>query len=707
MALEETKEMDWNEEEMQVQTDNLLYKQLVKEDIPALRDLLRYHDWKYYVQSEPSISDMEYDKLFKALAALELANPDYASVDSPTQRVAQALSNDFASVAHTVPMLSLSNSYNLEDLLAFDESLKKLSNREDLKYCVEPKFDGASIALVYENDVLLRAATRGDGTMGEEITMNAKTIKGLPLEAKFSKYGINKVELRGEVVIENNAFDKMNAEREAAGLKVFQNSRNTASGSLRMKDPEEVAKRNLEAFIYQIGYAADQEGNELLGTKFLSHFDNINLLAELGFQVPKEEKTLVNSIAEVMRFIEFWGEKRDSYNYEIDGMVVKLNDLQLQNAMGSTAHHPRWAIAYKFKARQATTKLINIDYQVGRTGAVTPVAKLEPVRLAGVTVSSVSLHNADFIHERDIHIGDYVRVERAGDVIPYIAGVDLARRGDVEQVVFPSTCPSCSSKLIRPEGEAVWRCENAECPAQAEERIIHFVSKGAMDIDGLGRDIVKRFMNEGLLTSLEDIYRLDYDKILALEGWKEKSVANLRAGIENSKNQAIWRLIVGLGIRHIGSATAKTLEKKIQDLSELSRWTVGELSELEDVGPKVADSIATFFSNEANQQLIESFRALGLKVQKTAEDNVLTSTKLEGLTFLFTGTLTKFSRDKAKDLVEEHGGKNLSGVSEKLNYLVAGEKAGSKLTKAEKINEKAGEERVKIITEDDFLALIA
>lgn len=699
MVLEENKEMNWNEEEMQVQTDNLLYKQLVKEDIPALRELLRYHDWKYYVQAEPSISDIEYDKLFKALTTLEVANPDYASADSPTQKVAQALSNDFTNVAHTVPMLSLSNSYNIEDLLAFDESLRKLSNRENLKYCVEPKFDGASIALVYENDILVRAATRGDGTMGEEITMNAKTIKGIPLKADFLKYGIYKVELRGEVVIENDSFDKMNVEREAAGLKVFQNSRNTASGSLRMKDPEEVAKRNLEAFIYQIGYAADLEGNELLGTKLLSHFENINLLAELGFQVPKEEKTLVSSIAEVMSFIEFWGEKRDSYNYEIDGMVVKLNDLQLQNAMGSTAHHPRWAIAYKFKARQATTKLINIDYQVGRTGAVTPVAKLEPVRLAGVTVSSVSLHNADFIQERDIHIGDYVMVERAGDVIPYIAGVDLAKRRDVKEVVFPSTCPSCSSKLIRPEAEAVWRCENAECPAQAEERIIHFVSKGAMDIDGLGRDIVKRFMSEGLLTSLEDIYRLDYDKILALEGWKEKSVSNLKNGVENSKNQAIWRLIVGLGIRHIGSATAKTLEKKIQDLSELSRWTVEELSELEDVGAKVADSIATFFGNEANQQLIESLRALGLKVQKTAEDNVLTSSKLEGLTFLFTGTLTKFSRDKAKDLVEEHGGKNLSGVSEKLNYLVAGEKAGSKLTKAEKLG-------ITVISEDVFLQMI-
>ena len=694
-----TESTEWNDDEMQVQTDNLLYKQLGKVDIPGLRAALKYHDWKYYVQAEPSISDIEYDKLFKALKDLEAKHPELVTPDSPTQRVAQVLTSDFQTVEHTVPMLSLSNSYNADDLFAFDESVKKLSNRSDIQYAVEPKYDGASIALIYENEMLTRAATRGNGTEGEEITGNAKRIKNIPLQADFSKYGISKIELRGEVVIELGVFDRMNEAREKEGLKVFQNSRNTASGSLRMKDPEEVSKRNLEAFIYQIGYAADAHGNELLGDKLLSHFENIDMLHALGFQTPQEEKTLVSSIEEVSEFVKEWEEKRDGYNYEIDGMVVKVNDLRLQNSLGFTAHHPRWAIAFKFKARQATTQLLTIEYQVGRTGAVTPVAKLDPVRLAGVTVSSVSLHNADFIHEKDIHLGDYVKVERAGDVIPYIASVDLTRRDKVEAVVFPTECPSCTAQLVRPEGEAVWRCENAECPAQAEERMIHFVSKGAMDIEGLGKDIVKRFMTEGIVSKIEDIYRLDYEAILSLEGWKDKSVENLRSGVEKSKSQPLWRLLVALGIRHVGSATAKMLEKQIQRIDDLVSWNADSLAELEDVGPKVAESILSFFHNEENQALIKSLEELGVKVEKTEEDSALKSNKLEGLTFLFTGSLSRFSRDKAKELVEENGGKNISGVSAKLNYLVAGEKAGSKLTKAEKLG-------IPVISEDEFLGMI-
>lgn len=690
---------EWNDVEMQVQTDELLYKVIEKTDIDLLREVLRYHDWKYYVQAEPSIADQDYDHLFKSLKDLELAFPELVQADSPTQRVAQALSNDFTTVAHLIPMLSLSNSYNADDLNTFDESVKKLSGKEQIDYCVEPKFDGASIALVYENDILVRAATRGNGTEGEEITLNAHQIKNIPQKAAFSQYGIAKVELRGEVVIENTVFENMNAERALAGLKIFQNSRNTASGSLRMKDPQEVAKRNLEAFIYQMAFVLNAAGEEMMGNTFVSHYENIEMLSKLGFQVPKQEKKLCTNIEEVHDFIKNWEEKRDQYNYEIDGMVIKANSLPLQNALGSTAHHPRWAIAFKFKARQACSQLKDIDYQVGRTGAVTPVAKLHPVRLGGVTVSSVSLHNEDFIKEKDIHIGDFVWVERAGDVIPYIASVNLSKREAVQAVVFPTSCPSCAAHLVRPEGEAVWRCENAECPAQAEERIIHFVSKGAMDIDGLGKDIVKRFMQEGLLQNIEDIYQLDYANILALEGWKEKSVNNLQEGVEKSKNQALWRLLVGLGIRHVGNATAKMLEKNIQKISDLASWSMENLAELEDVGPKVAESIFLFFQNEANQHLIEKLQELGVKTAKTAEDNVLKSNKLEGLTFLFTGTLTRFSRDKAKELVEENGGKNLSGVSAQLHYLVAGEKAGSKLDKATKLG-------VQVIDENQFLAML-
>lgn len=691
--------MEWNNEEMQIATDNLLYKKHTVSDLDELKNVIRYHDWNYYVNSTPSISDKEYDTLFKALKTLEEEHPELITPDSPTQKVAQVLTNEFTTVKHTVPMLSLANSYNAEDLLAFDESVKKLSNKDAISYCVEPKFDGASIALIYENDMLVRAATRGNGIEGEDITLNALQIKYVPHRANFSDFGIAKVELRGEVVIENDDFEKMNLQREQEGLKVFQNSRNTASGSLRMKEAQEVAKRNLEAFIYQIAYVVDVEGNNLLGEKFTKHFENIEMLGQLGFQIPKEEKIEVHNIQEVVSFCNNWEAKRDNYNYEIDGMVIKVNDLLLQNVLGATAHHPRWAIAYKFKARQATTQLLNIDYQVGRTGAVTPVAKLEPVRLAGVTVSSVSLHNADFIKEKDIHINDFVFVERAGDVIPYIAGVDLSKRKDVKQVDFPTKCPSCRANLVRPEGEAVFRCENAECPAQAEERIIHFVSKGAMDIEGLGKDIVKRFMQESLIKNIEDIYTLDYERILALDGWKEKSVENLKEGINKSKNQPLWRLLVALGIRHIGTATAKMLEKNIQKISDLQNWTEEQLSELEDVGPKVAESIYSFFNNYENQQLIIRLKELGVKTEKTEEDNLLKSNKLEGLTFLFTGTLTRFNRDQAKEMVEENGGKNLSGVSTKLNFLVAGEKAGSKLEKANKLG-------ITVLTEDEFLKMI-
>ncbi len=476
-----------------------------------------------------------------------------------------------------------------------------------------------------------------------------------------------------------------------------------------MKDSALVAKRGLSAFISQIGYILDLEGKDILSTKFKGQSDILTFLGTIGFLVPKEETAIFTSVQEAIDFCFLWQEKRNEYNYEIDGMVIKLNNIHLQNLVGHTAHHPRWAIAFKFKARQAVTKLLKIDYQIGRTGAITPVAKLEPVRLAGVTVSSVSLHNEDFIKEKDIQIGDFVLVERAGDVIPYISGVDLKQRKNTQVVVFPKECPSCFSPLVKPESEAIWRCENADCPAQLDERIIHFVSKGAMDIDGLGKDIVKRFIKEGFLETIEDIYSLSNKKeqILALEGWKEKSYNNLKNGIEVSKNQPIWRLIVGLGIRHIGTTTAKHLAKQVKSLLEFQHWTLEKLEDLEDVGPKVAESISLFFGNEKNILLLHKLKEIGVKIEKTAEDlKPLASTVLEGKTFLFTGTLTKFSRTKAKELVEENGGKNISSVSKNLNFLVVGEKAGSKLKKAASINKKAGENVINIIKEQKFLDMI-
>lgn len=669
--------------------------------INDLRDVLRYHDWRYYVKAEPVVSDFEYDTLFKLLKNIEEAYPALLTPDSPTQRVALGLTEDFKPVEHNVPMLSLDNSYNAEDLQEFHNRLVKIIEGEGIEYTVEPKFDGSSIALVYEDDKLVRAATRGDGVMGEEITNNAKALRSIPLSAPFSKFGIQKIEVRGEVVIRNQVFHELNEKREEAGLKTFQNARNTAAGALRMKDPKEVASRGLEAMLYQIGYAVDADGNNLLGNKLNSHLENIRLLGELGFQIPKEETQRFKTIQEVSDFVQQWEAKRDDYPIEIDGMVIKLDDIDKQRQTGSTAHHPRWAIAFKFKAKQAKSKLEHVEYQVGRTGAVTPVAKITPVPLAGVTISSISLHNEDFIKEKDIRLGDTVLVERAGDVIPYITGVVLAERDGSEwEIDFPRQCPSCQSELVKPEGEAVWRCVNLECPAQQEERIIHFVSKGAMDIEGLGKDIVKRFMNEGIISQVTDIYQLDYDRILALEGWKEKSVENLRSGVEASKQQPTWRLLVALGIRHVGSATAKVLAKKFPVLLDIKDSTLEELMELEDIGPKVAESIHEFFQNEANQQTIQELESLGVKVAQSAEEMAPTNDVLGGQTFLFTGSLERFTRDEAKELVEQHGGKLISSVSKKLNYLVAGPGAGSKLTKAQAID------TINIIDEDEFLTMI-
>ncbi len=675
----------------------------VKDKMNDLIRVIRYHDWKYYLQSEASINDQQYDTLFALLKKIETENPSFVLSDSPTQRIGLALSEEAKTVTHSVPMISLDNSYDADDLKSFDERLQKLLPNTSIEYCVEPKFDGSSIALLYENDKLVRAATRGNGVEGEDITHNARVLKSIPLQANFAEKGISKIELRGEVVIANDVFKKLNEDRAKENLKTFQNSRNTASGSLRMKDPTEAANRGLEAFMYQIGYAVDHNNNSVLGDSLINHFDNINMLYSLGFKTPQSEKKICKNIEEVIAFCNEWEAKRETYNYEIDGMVVKVNNLEQQNRVGATGHHPRWAIAYKFKAKKARTKLLDIEYQVGRTGAITPVAKLEPVPLAGVTISSVSLHNEDFIKEKKLRLNAYVYVERSGDVIPYISAVDESSLDDnTQEIIFPSNCPSCNSLLVREAEESAWRCINLECVAKSEESIIHFASKEAMDIDGLGRDIIIRFMKEGLIKQIPDIYLLANKKneILALDGWKEKSFKNLTEGIEASKNKALWRILVGLGIRHVGVIMAKKLAKQIKGIYDLQQWTTEHLLELEDIGPKVAESIRQFFSNESNIHLLKELENNGVSLVHNEMNSEQTGNVLAGKTFLFTGTLTKFTRDKAKELVEKNGGTILSGVSAKLNYLVAGAEAGSKLKKAQEIAS------IQIIDEDAFLKLI-
>jgi DNA ligase (NAD+) len=671
-------------------------KSMAPSDIDTLRAVLRFHEHRYYVQNEPLISDFEYDSLYKSLEALEKENPDLVVPDSPTQRVGQGLTRDFPTVPHLVPMLSLDNSYNSEDLLTFDKRVREGTGRDVIEYCVEPKFDGASISLVYENDRLARGATRGDGVRGDDITPNIRQIRTIPLSANFSAHGIASAEIRGEVLINKNNFKVFNDALIEAGNQPLANPRNAAAGTLRIKDPMEVGRRKLEAFVYHLGYYTLIPGRQ---EDFSTHSETLELMWSLGFRSPAKEARVFKGIQAVIDYCNEYEAGRDDLPYEIDGMVIKVNEFALQDRLGMTTHHPRWAIAYKFKARQATSKLLRIDYQVGRTGNIGPVAKIEPVPIGGVTVSSVSLFNEDVIREKDIRIGDTVLVERAGDVIPYIVKPLVELRTGAEQpIVFPTHCPSCGDPLFRPEEEAAWRCINIACPAQQLERLYHFVSKDAMDIRGLGEANIEKFHRLGLLTSIPQIYRLNFEAIGALEGFGAKSVEKLRAAIDSSKKQPLHRLLFALGIRHVGETMAKTLANSVHHLLELKDFTEEQLMALEDVGPKVARSVYTFFRNDDSIELIQTLETLGLTV--TNDPKPAAGGSLEGQSFLFTGTLNRLKRSRAEALVEAQGGSIASGVSSKLQYLVVGDDAGSKLEKAKKIAS------IKILTEDQFLELV-
>ncbi len=684
-------------------------QQSADQQINELRQLIVYHEYRYYIKHDPVVSDYEYDQLFKQLEALEEAHPELLTPDSPTQRVSTDLTEDFPSVEHLVPMLSLANSYNAEDLYEFDRQIKRYANipeEQDIEYAVEPKYDGGSIAVIYENDQLSRGATRGNGQMGEEMTNNARVIRSIPLKAAFSEYGIQKVELRGEVLIRKDAFERINQKRAEEGLTLFANARNTATGGLRMKDPQEVAKRGLEAFIYTLGYAADEKGESVL-EKFNTHKESLDMLEKLGFKVPAEpeERTVCRSIREVVDFCTGWEEKREAYPYEIDGMVVKVNDRELQERTGYTSHHPRWSIAYKFKAKQATSKLLKVEYQVGKIGSITPVAKIAPVQLAGVTVASVSLHNEDFITSKDLRIGDTVLVERAGDVIPYIVkAMDDLRDGSEQPIEFPRYCPVNDTaeavELVRPEGEAAWRCPTCVCGAQNLQQIIFHVSKNAMDIDGMGKSIIERFYELGWLRTIADVYRLDYDKIAALEGFGQKSADNLKASIERAKQNPIHRLLHSLSIHHLGRKVSRIIAAEVSHVLELQNWTAEDFTNIKDVGPVVAENIQSFFQDEHNIKMLQEMEELGVNLHQTEEDipkAVSGEGPFAGKTILFTGSLQTMSRKEAQAKAEAAGAKNISAVSGNLDFLVVGEKAGSKLKKAKELG------TVTILTEQEFL----
>ena len=679
-------------------TNNRL--ELNEQEMIDLRQVLRFHEYRYYVLNEPLISDGEYDLLFKALEACEHKNPTKITPDSPTQRVGSSLNGQFETVAHLVPMLSLDNSYNAADLIDFDRKAKGLVGLDGIDYSIEPKFDGASISLIYENDQLVRATTRGDGVAGDDITQNIKQIKSIPLSAAFSSYGLQTVEIRGEVIMNKKAFDGFNATLAASNLPPLANPRNAAAGALRMKDPREVAQRNLDAFLYHISYYTKLDSSRALHPALTTHSGMLDMLWDLGFRSPKKEKKAVTGIDAVVDYCLSFEAGRDNLPYEIDGMVIKVDNITLQEKMGMTSHHPRWAIAFKFKARQASTKLTGIEFQVGRTGAVTPVTKLQPVSVGGVTVSSISVHNEEYIKEKDLKIGDTVLIERAGDVIPQIVkSLPELRDGSEQTIVFPIHCPACNAPLSKEETEAVWRCNSVTCEAQVVEKIIHFVSKDALDIKSFGEANVRKFYELGYIKDIPSIYSLDFASIGQLEGFGKKSIENLQAALEASKKQPLYRLIYGLGIRFIGETTAKTLANAVDHLLDFTSKTEEDLLTLEDVGVKVAKSIVDFFNDAQNIELLHKLEALGLDLKNQKKAAPVGST-LTGQTFLFTGTLPTLKRSAAEQMAADLGGVIASGVSSKLNYLVVGEDAGSKLEKAKKIN------TIHIISEAEFIQLI-
>jgi DNA ligase (NAD+) len=664
-----------------------------KKRIEQLKERIRENDYKYYILTQPSISDEEYDMLVKELEKLESENPELITPDSPTQRVGRDLTKEFKPVKHNVPMLSLANTYDEEELYDFDRRVREgLPKDEKVEYVVEYKIDGASISLHYVNGFMVTAATRGDGFVGEEITNNIKTIKSVPLKLKKidSHYKLDDIEVRGEVYMNREDFERFNKEREKHGEKLFANPRNSAAGTLKMQDPRLVAKRPLNVFLYSL---------LSVNIDFNTQKENLEILRKLGLRV-NPVFYLCKNMDEVVKACRKLEAGRDDLEYDIDGAVIKVNLIRQQKILGNIAKFPRWAVAFKFKAKQAFTHINSITWQVGRIGTVTPVAELEPVFLAGSTISRATLHNFDEITRKDIRVGDKVVIEKGGDVIPKVVSVVLSeRKKGAKKVKPPDKCPVCKSLLFKPEGEVAYYCENSECHAQVKGRLEHFAARGAMDIEGLGEALIDLFVKKGFLKTFVDIYELKEkrEELIQIERLGEKSVDNLLSSIEKSKSQPFSRVLFALGIRYVGAGVAKKLTDNFKSIDELISANEEEISSVHEIGPRISESVKKYLSDKHNLQVIKKLKNYGLNFE--GEKREIKQNFFTDKTFVLTGTLTNFSREEAGDRITKLGGKVTSSISSNTNFLIVGENPGSKLDKANKLS-------VKILNEDDFVKLL-
>jgi|UniRef100_A0A7V3VUC8 DNA ligase (NAD+) len=658
-----------------------------KKEIERLRKEINYHNYRYYVLNQPVISDYEYDQLYKRLVELEKQFPELITPDSPTQRVGGEPLKEFKTVEHKIKMLSLDNTYSEEELIEFDNRVRKGLGRS-VKYEVTLKIDGVAVTLHYKDGRLVLGATRGDGIRGDDITQNIRTIKSVPLQLLTDDEDLKNIEVRGEVYLSKKNFEKINQEREEKGEPIFANPRNAAAGTLKLLDPREVAKRNLDLFIHTVPYQP--------GPRHTSHYETLKRLGEAGFKVVPHIE-LCNNIQEVIQYMKKWESKRDELEYEVDGLVIKVDNFADRELLGYTIKSPRWAIAYKYPARQAITKLKDIQLQVGRTGRVTPVAILEPVPLSGTTISRATLHNEDEIRRKDIRIGDYVIIEKGGEVIPKVVGVVKDRRTGKEKIFkFPDRCPVCKEPIYRLEGEADWRCVNSSCPAQIKAAILHFASRQAMDIEGLGNVLVNKLVDLGIVKSFDDLYKLDVETVAKIERMGEKSAQNLIDSIEKSKNRDFVNVLYALGIPNVGINASNLLVNEFKNIDELMKADMDRLTSIPGIGEVVAQGIINYFKSPKNRRLIENLRKAGLKFET---EKVVSEGPLKNKTFVFTGELSSMTREEAQAIVRKLGGHPSSSVSKKTDFVVVGAEPGSKYEKAKKLG-------VKIIDEQEFLKMI-